>query len=304
MRHHTHKPTPRGFTLVELLVVIGIIAVLISILLPALSSARRQANSVKCQSALKQIGQGFVLYAADYKGVWPVAVHAKGTADVEYPMPNGELRWYDRIAKYITGKRGNNEMVDYSDITKVRENSVIWGCPEWQRGYSSLYTGDDVRPGYAMNYYTRAFFRNCETNVQKALREDYAYITQVAPPASRGRYLKMTKFADKHSSEVGYICDSMTHILQVPGATGVWNTPNSYSTNILPDKWQPGPPGSDSSLTTYSGTAFYVDGLRHVNPSWKKKDSYKSINMLFVDGHVVPVSVKEAWQAITGYEAK
>src|SRR5262245_55345399 len=116
MRQHIKKPNSGGFTLVELLVVIGIIAVLISILLPALSSARRQANSVKCQSDLKQIGQGFVLYASDYKGVWPVAVHAKGTADPEYPMPNNELRWYDRIAKYITGKRGANEMVDYADI--------------------------------------------------------------------------------------------------------------------------------------------------------------------------------------------
>lgn len=58
----------RGFTLVELLVVIGIIALLISILLPALDKARQPANLRVCQSNLKQIGWLVHLYASQNRG--------------------------------------------------------------------------------------------------------------------------------------------------------------------------------------------------------------------------------------------
>lgn len=68
-----------AFTLVELLVVIGIIALLISILMPSLSRARMAANLVACQSNMKQVATAIHMYANEYKGVLPEMSNAART---------------------------------------------------------------------------------------------------------------------------------------------------------------------------------------------------------------------------------
>ena len=71
-----HRPSQlRGFSLVELLVVIGIVTVLISILLPALSGARERARQVKCLATLRGIAQAAELHTMSHSGYLPAAGH-------------------------------------------------------------------------------------------------------------------------------------------------------------------------------------------------------------------------------------
>ena len=91
--------TRSAFTLVELLVVIGIIALLISVLLPALSKARRDANRAKCLSNLRSMQIAQTLYAAENRGYLVQAGMAHGGAHA-----NEELTWFNVLERYGSNK--------------------------------------------------------------------------------------------------------------------------------------------------------------------------------------------------------
>ena len=92
---------PNAFTLVELLVVIGIIALLISILLPSLNRAREAAKAVKCAANLHSLGNALQIYLQDNKGMCPIGFN-NGTIDYKTCTSNGLTAYTQAAQKFQT----------------------------------------------------------------------------------------------------------------------------------------------------------------------------------------------------------
>jgi len=97
----------RAFTLIELLVVIAVIALLMGILMPALSAARKQAAAMACQSNVKQIALAMNLYALDNEGKTMPFSHKAG----EY--------WFHQLAPFLSAKEYKNDPEGFKEQMKV-----------------------------------------------------------------------------------------------------------------------------------------------------------------------------------------
>jgi prepilin-type N-terminal cleavage/methylation domain-containing protein/prepilin-type processing-associated H-X9-DG protein len=92
----------RGFTLIELLVVIAIIAILAGMLFPVLTSARESAKRASCQSRLKQLTLGTLLYLDEYRGRYPVQPE-DGVHD--WAESTAEPNWARSVERYVRSSR-------------------------------------------------------------------------------------------------------------------------------------------------------------------------------------------------------
>jgi prepilin-type N-terminal cleavage/methylation domain-containing protein/prepilin-type processing-associated H-X9-DG protein len=188
-----------AFTLVELLVVIGIIALLISILLPTLSRAKEAANRAKCLSNLRQLGMAMVLYTMDNKGYFPAA----GRADTQTyndlifwqqpstlwkaPFTGGKTRYLfeGALVKYMSG--GKPPVISgtsgigggLASIPMGGFNPSAWICPsddvnshfcyfDPTTGGSTLVNANNAFPhypySYTMNYFLDSTYFDDPTN--------------------------------------------------------------------------------------------------------------------------------------------
>jgi prepilin-type N-terminal cleavage/methylation domain-containing protein/prepilin-type processing-associated H-X9-DG protein len=277
----------RAFTLVELLVVIGIIALLISILLPALTAARRQANAIKCAAHLRDIGNAFEMYSVDNKGYIPV-VQCDNYSVGSITTPgtgNNAAFWWDFLQKYIAKNFKMGVSSTNVDEAAGQRKSVIWGCPSWEGWYTgALGQMNRNMPGYGMNYEPR-------------MRRDYPSAGQLSTSGSanftgasekawktssvKGNFFKKTQWVN--GTEKCLLADAKFYIVEV-------GQPPAGSNDVPPEESNLNLTYSTPSVAGQTLFQFYrhgviggfVNGTTQIDP----KKSRAGFNVLYVDGHV------------------
>lgn len=161
-----------AFTLVELLVVVAIIAILMSVLLPAVGQAMDRARTLQCLVALRSIGQAVQQYVMDRQGYLPPVATWTSTAPSSGAAKH---HWCQFLAPYVgvpldpnSRKTVTPTPLGWRDGEQLEDqwwgafprNNVFWGCPRW-KGRDSSWNIPPVgpvspsSPGYGMNLYLR-----------------------------------------------------------------------------------------------------------------------------------------------------
>jgi len=304
-----------GFTLVELLVVIGIIAVLIAILLPALGSARRSAATVKCLASLRELGNACRMYVDENRGYSVPLRVGGGTHNVATKQPyslEGILYgapanvpgsstteaawWMNFIAKYVTKTKGGT--ADMSrDGVQLNQKTVIWGCPEWQgfpdTGFDAQFTSMDLHStGYCINYMPT--YSTTNPGMMKDFPPDVEMLDIVIDAnanvqTTKCTWWKFTKYSDP--SQRALLGDCIASALEA-------KAPSSATA------FQPQPVAGTKQYTNGTGQTtfdFYRHGKypRMSNGAFLADGGKVSYNILYCDGHVANVTDRaEAYRSI------
>jgi prepilin-type N-terminal cleavage/methylation domain-containing protein len=169
LANHSHLRRNRAFSLVELLVVIGIIAVLIALLLPSLQAARKQAKSVQCKANLLQIGYALQIYGNEQRGwIFPPLRGAFSPKDQRWPnFVFKPAVWNPPVMKcpsdqedmseehsYILNNHLYEQKIKFGDKVPGRDPShvIVMGEKHWD--YPDYYM-NSVEEKNVTDYFTR-----------------------------------------------------------------------------------------------------------------------------------------------------
>ena len=298
----------RAFTLVELLVVIGIIALLISMLLPALQAARRQANTVKCLAQMRQFGSVFQIYANDNQGYFPMSFHAYAPNGDSWGPPAGRTRakrWPDYVGKYLNNGRTVNEdgtntstaangFQDTISTLKGNERNIFWGCPSYQENQRTYIVGtyptvsinttiSTLHFGYAMNQYCFAPAPVRYDTAKKMTNWTYhAGSGSATSTGATGWFYKASQYTKQ--AQRCLIADNAHRDMSVGTGNPWWHAYSGWTGKPMPQ--------------VPDIFSFTLDFNRHGKKTIGNGYTDKSINVLFVDGHAATVSCKEAHQSV------
>lgn len=156
--HPRQTASEKGFTLVELLVVISIIALLVSLLLPTLARARESGNAISCANNQKQLSYSTFLYLNDEKNVYPIATESRSPVAINQ-------NWTHRIDKYGVGDMVpyNVQWYGFQQWADPNVYKAPWHCPTdmvyrldwWFYGYTSY---------FANTYLFRTYWQDTATS--------------------------------------------------------------------------------------------------------------------------------------------
>jgi prepilin-type N-terminal cleavage/methylation domain-containing protein/prepilin-type processing-associated H-X9-DG protein len=292
---HSGTTARRGFTLVELLVVIGIIAVLIGVLLPALSAARRQANTVKCLGNLRTLGQCFLLYANDHHDAFPVT--RSDTPDGNPPTNQYNTYYTDMLMKYVSryGKM-NFQIQNDAEAFRQSRSSILWGCPQWDGWTGTGTTYIDGRSifeaGYAMNIYPTCEANHPSSPVRMPPGSETQMRTTVltAPDGSAmaGHFYKRAQWT--HSAERLLMCDANLWVLLFNATDTTHKIPAQTAVRAAQDNL---PGGNQIDRYRHGKYPLVVNGLYSLSGGQQK------FNVVFADGHAATLlDIKDGYRAV------
>jgi prepilin-type N-terminal cleavage/methylation domain-containing protein/prepilin-type processing-associated H-X9-DG protein len=264
----------KAFTLIELLVVISIIALLIAILMPALTKAQQSASSTQCLANVRQLSAGISAYSYDYNGKMIPAKKYQSRNNAAGYEETQEANWFYQIRDYIgdTGYAASNNESSFENIGLCPDATT-----QEETGTSNYKPGTDAWTSWVWTDFGGSYGINNwlqpDGDYYKRTEDDPSIPTSVQKAGNVSMAKKMFfKNIDtaKEPSSVPVTADSRW--------VGGWPEENDF-------------PPNDPRIGRIGHGRGYFMGRFTID-----RHNTFTVNASFIDGHAEPVSLPDLWQ--------